>query len=75
MQIRDGQFRLAAQSGGIKPKVKKVTKVKKVPKPKAKWRWDSHVVDAHTKSEARSLLKKKLKLNRLPVGANIVKID
>lgn len=49
--------------------------VAKVPKPKSKWRWDNHVVEAHTKSIARSFLKQKLGLKRLPIGANVVRID
>lgn len=33
----------------------------------------THVVDANTKSEARSLLKKKYGLDRLPVESEVVK--
>ena len=39
------------------------------------WRWDKHRVRARTKSEARGFLKQRLGLARLPVGANVVRID
>jgi hypothetical protein len=42
-------------------------------KGKFRWRWDNHKVLANSKSEARSILKKKLGLKRLPIGANITR--
>ena len=40
-----------------------------------KWRWEGHTVYAHTKSEARGLLKRNLKLQRLPVGAVVSRLE
>jgi hypothetical protein len=49
-------------------------------KPKSKWAWDcctkQGVVEAHTRSEARSLIKKELGLKkRLPIGFKMEKVD
>lgn len=46
-----------------------------MPKSKKKWQIDGLLYEAHTKSEARSLAKKKLNLTRLPVGQNVVRVD
>lgn len=40
-------------------------------KPKKRWAWDDRQVSAHTKGEARALLKRSLGLARLPVGAHV----
>lgn len=38
-----------------------------------KWSFGGEVVLAHTKSEARAILKKVLKLKRLPIGAKVAR--
>ncbi len=43
-------------------------------KAKFRWRWDRIMVEANTKSEARAKIKLLRCLDRLPVGANIVKV-
>ena len=52
--------------------VKPAAKVEPAPFKMKRWRWDNHTTIAHTKSEARSQFKKKLGLDRLPIGANVV---
>jgi hypothetical protein len=51
-------------------KKKPVKKRGNVRKPKKKYVYNGETVEAHTKSEARALLKEKL--GKLPVGAQIV---
>ena len=43
------------------------------PRPKFKWCYGLLKVEANTKSEARAVIKKAMKLKRLPVGAVVRK--
>lgn len=44
-------------------------------RPKESWIWRGHIVSAYSKAEARSELKRKLGLKRLPAGAVVMPYD